>query len=302
MNEKKDGLVSVTKEQLRLVDVYVLKSDEQIVGNGSAILCKNCGGVRYRKEFSRVFKTERWNTNQRVSKDGTIMLTGCACEQKARREARRRRDGYVVEDGSDEKGKITRRTVEGTHSDVIYNTNRYLFSVPEEYRRKWIESSSFWTLKGESAFSYQMVRTLVDMVFFDNEIPSGVLLYGGEKAVAMLCALRNVMLHYGHPCIFMDSKTLLFHMTNNTPMSEEMKSVEVLMINFTEPLSESGSKVVKDLLVERNHQEGKRSFFCTKTDQDTFAGDWVSESLFEQIALAIESLTNMLYVRGENEK
>lgn len=299
MNEKYDALVSVTKEQLRFVDVYVPKADEQIAGD--SIICKTCGGIRYRKEYSRTFKAERWNANQKVSRDGTVMITGCSCEQRARREARKRRDGYVAEEGTDEKGKIVRRTVEGTHSDVIYNGNRYLFSVPAEYRRKWIEASSFWTLKGESACSYQLVRALVDMVFFDNEIPSGVFLYGGEKAIAMMCALRNVMLHYGHPCIFMDSKTLLFHMTNKTPMAEEMRSIEVLMINFTEPLTESGSRVVRDLLAERNSQAGKRTFFCSKTDQDTFAGDWVSESLFEQIALSIESLSNMLFVRGENE-
>ncbi len=302
MKEQIYGTFGTVKEQLRLVDVYMLKSDEQIAGNGTVILCKNCGGVRYRKEFSRIFKTERWNTNQRLSKDGSVMLAGCSCEQRARKEARMRRDGYCVDDGTDEKGRVLRRNVEGSHSDVIYNGNRYLFSVPEEYRRKWIESSSFWTLKGESACSYQLVRTLVDMVFFDNEIPSGVFLHGGERAVAMMCALRNVMLHYGHPCIFMDSKTLLFHMTNNTPMSEEMKSIEVLMINFTEKLSETGSKIVKDLLAERNRQEGKRTFFCTKTDSETFAGDWVTEELFEQIAIAIESLANMLYVRGENER
>lgn len=289
------------RDQLRMCDTYLLKSTEEVTADGTAIICKDCGGVRYRRAYSPLFKGDRWVMNQRLSRCGTSMLTGCQCEQRARREAARRRDGYVMDDGSDEKGKSKQVAVAGTHTDVIYNANRYLFSVPEAYRKKWIESSSFWTLKGESQFSYQMVRTLMDSVFFDNEIMSGVFLYGGEKAVMLMCAVRNAMLHYGHPCIFMDSRTFLFHMTNNTPMAEEMKNVEVLILSFSEPNSPAADKIMYELLKDRNLSNTKKTFFCTKVDSEEFATKWVGEKVFGEIIASIDGVENMMEVKGESE-
>lgn len=281
-------------DQFRGTDKYLLKDYEHLADDGEHIICDLCGGIRYVKKTSKMFGKDYWAVIERQGRALLPVLTGCTCQQKARHRISAIRDGEW-KDVADGKGKMTNTFVEGNHSDIIYNSKRYVYSVPSKYRNQWIESERFWTLEGDSQYGYQQVRNMVESVMMDGDITECFALYGSETATALLCAIRTAMITYGVPCIMMDTKTILFHRSNKTPMADELESVEVLLISMNEWLSDTGRKIIKDLVSARNLGGRRKTMFATEKTLDALLED-VGGELIKTMSEAIGKDSNLLLI------
>lgn len=281
---KSVGILTEAGDQFKAIDSYLLKDYEHISDDGRFIICDICGKARYERDHSIRFMADYWAVVERPGRALVPILTGCQCQQSARHRVSEVRDGRWVET-VDKTGKTNDQFTEGNHSDIIYNTKRYVYSVPQKFRDQWIEADRFWKLSPSSRYGYQMVRNLAEAVFMEGTVDQSYALYGGENAVALMCALRNAMLCYGVPAIMMDTKSILFHKSNSTPMADELDSIPVLMIILNESLAGSGEEIIKNLLSFRAFRQSKKTMFCTESkDLKAFTelvGDGIFQSVFE---------------------
>ena len=280
-------------DQLKTVDGYLLKDYEAISDDGLFVNCTICNTPRYEKKHSRILGKDYWSF---IERDGRYLiphLSGCKCQQEARHRIARERDGRWKDSKDPKNGNNTQEWVEGNHSDINYDTKRYIYSIPKKYRNQWIESSVFWSLEGEAQYSYQTVRNMVENAFAYGEINDLFFLHGGWHATALICALRNAFIRYGFPAICMDTKTILFHMTQNSPMAEELENVPMLLMMFTDPLSNTGSEVIHKMMEIRELRGGK-TMFSSESSFDTVCCDWVSDAVAEDIFKNIKKETNAL--------
>lgn len=281
-------------DQFKGTDRYLLKDYEHLADDEEHIICDLCGGVRYIKKNSAMFGKDYWAVAERQGRALLPVLTGCICQQKARHRISAIRDGEW-KDVADGKGKMTNTFIEGNHSDIIYNGKRYIYSVPAKYRNQWIESERFWTLTGDSQYGYQKVRNMLENVMMEGDITESFALYGSESATALLCAIRTAMITYGVPCIMMDTKTILFHRSNSTPMADELESVAVLLISMNEWLSDTGRGIIRDLIRVRSLGGRRKTMFATEKTLEGLLEDAGGE-LIRTMSEAIGKDSNLLLI------
>ena len=288
-------------DQFKDVDTYLLKDYENISEDGKFVMCTNCGTARYERKHSLVVGRDYWSY---IEKEGRYLIphiTGCKCQQEARHRISAIKDGRWKDVIDPKNGHNSQEWVDGNNSDTLYNTKRYTFAVPRKYIYKNIESSDFWILKGTPQDSYQQIRNMLEEAFVSGSISKQFFLYGDWHATAMICALRNSFLQYGIPTILMDTKTVLFHMSQDTPMAAELERIPMLLLMFTEKLSKTGSDILHKLMESRRMRE-TYTMFSSESPFDDVCCNWISEDLVVDIFGCIKNESNALSLSYNDEE
>ena len=76
-------------------------------------------------------------------------------------------------------------------------------------------------------------------------------------------------------------------------MAEELENVPMLLMMFTDPLSNTGSEVIHKMMEIRELRGGK-TMFSSESSFDTVCCDWVSDAVAEDIFKNIKKETNAL--------
>lgn len=292
--------IAMNMDQFKDVDAYLLKDYESISDDGKLVMCTNCGTARYERKHSVIAGKDYWSY---IEKEGRYLiphLSGCRCQQKARHRISEIRDGRWKDSIDPKNGNNLQEWVEGNHSDIVYNTKRYTFSIPKSYIGKSVESSDFWELSGESQNSYQRIRNMLEEAFISGDVNNRFFIHGDWHATAMMCAMRNSFIQYGIPAILMDTKTILFHMSQDTPMAPELEKVPMLLIMFTEKLSKTGSEILHRLMEARG-MRGLDTMFSAESSFDDVCCDWISEELVVDIFGCISNESNSIILSSNNE-